>query len=85
VVWISDGLPGSTHDPTAARTHGLVRSAARADVELLADKGYQGAGGAVTSPHKGPNPTDAQNAHNRMINSVRVPDEPANGRRGTPR
>jgi hypothetical protein len=54
LVWISDGLPGSTHDLTAARIHHIIRSAARAAVELLADKAYQGAGGTVTSPHKGP-------------------------------
>jgi hypothetical protein len=75
LVWISDGLPGSTHDLTAARIHGLIRSAAQADVELFADKGYQGAGGTVTSPHKGRKLTKAQQAHNRMVNSVRGPGE----------
>jgi Helix-turn-helix of DDE superfamily endonuclease/Transposase DDE domain len=48
LVWIYDGLPGSTHDLTAARTRGTLRSAAQAEVELLADKGYQDAGGTVT-------------------------------------
>ena len=38
LVWISDGLPGATHDLTAARTHDLIRCAAHADVELLADR-----------------------------------------------
>jgi hypothetical protein len=75
LVWISDGLPGSTHDLTAARIHGLIRSAAQADVELFADKGYQGAGGTVTSPHKDRKLTKAQQAHNRMVNSVRGPGE----------
>lgn len=75
LVWISDGLPGSTHDLTAARTHGLITAAAMADVELLADKGYQGAAGTVTSPHKGRKLTTVQKAHNRMVNSVRGPGE----------
>ncbi|BCB83517.1 transposase family protein [Phytohabitans suffuscus] len=75
LVWISDGLPGSTHDLTAARTHDIIRSAARADVELLADKGFQGAGGTVTSPHKGRKLTKDQKTHNRMVNSVRGPGE----------
>jgi hypothetical protein len=75
LVWISDGLPGSTHDLTAARIHHIIRSAARAAVELLADKAYQGAGGTVTSPHKGRKLTKAQKAHNRMVNSVRGPGE----------
>jgi hypothetical protein len=47
----------------------------REAVDLLADKGYQGAGGTVTSPHKGRNLTKAQKAHNRMVNSVRGPGE----------
>jgi hypothetical protein len=38
LVWISDGMPGSTHDLTAARTHGIIPSATRAEVLLLADK-----------------------------------------------
>lgn len=75
LVWISDGLPGSTHDLSAARVHDLIRSAAHADVQLLADKGYQGAGGTVVSPHKGRKLTRTQKAHNRMVNSVRGPGE----------
>ncbi|MDQ7909470.1 transposase family protein [Phytohabitans sp. ZYX-F-186] len=42
LVWISGGLPGSTRDLTAARTHDVITTARWADVELLADKGYQG-------------------------------------------
>jgi DDE superfamily endonuclease/Helix-turn-helix of DDE superfamily endonuclease len=75
LVWISDGLPGSTHDLTAARTHGVIDAAERAQVELLGDKGYQGAGGSVTTPHKGRRLTGEQKAHNRMVNSVRGPGE----------
>jgi hypothetical protein len=75
LVWISEGLPGSTHDLTAARTHGVIAAATRADVELFADKGSQGAGGTVTTPHKGRKLTKAQKAHNRMVNSVRGPGE----------
>jgi len=75
LVWISDGLPGSTHDLTAARTHDIIASATRAEVELLGDKGYQGAGGTVTTPHKGRKLTRTQRAHNRMVHSVRGPGE----------
>lgn len=75
LVWISDGLPGSTHDLTAARTHDIIAAAARAQVELLADKGYQGAGGTVTGPHKGRKLTREQEAHNRMVHSLRAPGE----------
>jgi DDE superfamily endonuclease/Helix-turn-helix of DDE superfamily endonuclease len=75
LAWISDGLPGSTHDLTAARIHGIIAAADRAHVELLGDKGYQGAGGTVTTPHKGRKLTREQKSHNRMVNSVRGPGE----------
>ena len=75
LVWISLGLPGSTHDLTAARIHRIITAADRAGVQLLADKGYQGAGGTVTTPYKGRRLTKAQKAHNRMVNSVRGPGE----------
>lgn len=75
LVWISDGLPGSTHDLTAARVHDIITSATHADVELLADKGYQGAGGTVGTPNKGRHLTKTQKAHNRMVNTVRGPGE----------
>lgn len=75
LVWISVGLPGSTHDLTAARVHRIITAAERAGVELLADKGYQGAGGTVTTPYKGRQLTKVQKEHNRMVNSLRGPGE----------
>jgi hypothetical protein len=75
LVWISDGLPGSTHDLTAARIHGVLDAADRADVELLVDKGYQDAGGTTCGPYKGRKLTKAQKTHSRMVNSVRAPGE----------
>jgi hypothetical protein len=67
----------AAHAPslTAARIHSIIARAAKADVDLLADKGYQGAGGTVTVPSKGRKPTREQKAHNRMVNSVRGPGE----------
>jgi hypothetical protein len=41
----------------------------------MADKGYQDAGGMVTTPYKGRKLTREQKAHNRMVNSVRGPGE----------
>ncbi len=75
LVWISDGLPGSTHDLTAARIHDIIATTARADVEVSADKGYQGAGGTMVTPHKGRKLSKVQRAHNRMVNSIRGPGE----------
>jgi hypothetical protein len=35
-LWVADGLPGSTHDLSAARAHGIV-DATEHDVHTLAD------------------------------------------------
>jgi hypothetical protein len=52
LVWASAALPGSTHDLTAARTHGIIDALTSANVMTFADKGYQGARGCVHSPFK---------------------------------
>lgn len=54
-IWISDPLPGSTHDITAAREHVLtvIRPYLKA-MPLLADCGYEGAGIGVHVPVKRP-------------------------------
>ena len=54
-LWVSDVLPGSTHDLTAARD--LVLPQARPylkDLPFLADSGYEGAGRGVHVPVKKP-------------------------------
>jgi DDE superfamily endonuclease len=54
-LWISDVLPGSTHDVTAARE--LVLPQARPylkDLPFLADSGYEGAGAGVHVPVRKP-------------------------------
>jgi hypothetical protein len=54
-IWISDPLPGSTHDITAAREQVLatIRPYLK-DMPLLADSGYEGAGIGVHVPVKQP-------------------------------
>ncbi|WP_374251210.1 transposase family protein [Micromonospora sp. R77] len=52
LVWASPALPGSVHDLTAARTHGIIEALSRADVMTFADKGCQGARGSVRTPFK---------------------------------
>ena len=52
LVWASAALPGSTHDLTAARTHGIIDALTSACVMTFADKGYQGARGSVRTPFK---------------------------------
>jgi hypothetical protein len=54
-LWVSDVLPGSTHDLTAARE--LVLPEARPylrDLPFLADSGYEGAGAGVLVPVRKP-------------------------------
>jgi hypothetical protein len=52
LVWASAALPGSAHDLTAARTHGIVEALTSANVMTFADKAYQGARGSVRTPFK---------------------------------
>ncbi|MFE3775843.1 transposase family protein, partial [Streptomyces sp. NPDC059122] len=49
----SPALPGSTHDLTAARRHGIIEALADAGLKCWADKAYQGAGGPVRVPFRG--------------------------------
>ena len=78
LIWISDGLPGSTHDLSAARTHGVFAVAARAELYLYADKGYIGGEGAtLLTPYKGRNLPDSAREANRCHTAIR-----AHGERG---
>jgi hypothetical protein len=52
LTWISAGLPGSAHDLTAAREHGIIDALSAAEVMTFADRGYQGASGSVRTPFK---------------------------------
>jgi DDE superfamily endonuclease len=50
-LWVSDVLPGSTHDLTAAREHVLPQGRPYLnELPLLADSGYQRAGAGVQVP-----------------------------------
>jgi DDE superfamily endonuclease/Helix-turn-helix of DDE superfamily endonuclease len=69
LVWISDGLPGSVYDLTAARQHGILHLAFHSGLILLADRGYIGAGQDVLVPYRSyqralaPSYKDANQAH----------------------
>jgi transposase len=52
VLWASPALPGSTHDLTAARQHGVVAALVDADAWAYADLAYQGAGPNITVPFR---------------------------------
>ncbi|MGI8332718.1 transposase family protein [Actinomadura scrupuli] len=54
LIWASPALPGSTHDLTAARTHGIVAALTGRAIACFADKGYLGVGGAIGTPYRKP-------------------------------
>jgi hypothetical protein len=53
LLWASPALPGSTHDLTAARQHGIIEALADAGLRCWGDKAYQGAGDLVRVPFRG--------------------------------
>jgi hypothetical protein len=78
-LWVSDVLPGSTHDLTAARE--LVLPEARPylkDLPVLADSGYEGAGAGVLVPVRKParGELDADTkTRNALLRSLRCQGE----------
>ncbi|GAA3048362.1 transposase family protein [Streptomyces glomeratus] len=53
LLWASPARPGAVHDVRAAREHGIIAALTEAGITCWADKGYQGAGGAVRVPYRG--------------------------------
>jgi DDE superfamily endonuclease len=78
-LWVSDVLPGSTHDLTAARE--LVLPQARPylkDMPILADSGYEGAGADVLTPVKKPRAGELDidtKTRNALLRSLRYQGE----------
>ncbi|MFB6507236.1 transposase family protein [Streptomyces sp. NPDC002466] len=77
LLWASPALPGSTHDLTAARTHGIVDAVAAADLKCWADKAYQGAGRPVRVPFRGRLLKRWQRRHNSSHAKIRCLGEQA--------
>ena len=80
-AYVGDARCGSTHDLTAAREDQIVQAAADAGIEVLADSGYQGAGGTVRTPVKRPKGL-GHNAHEKRANQAH-PAERAPGEHGS--
>ena len=78
-LWVSDVLPGSTHDLTAARE--LVLPEARPylnDLPILADSGYEGAGAGVHVPVRKPARSELDTdtkTRNALLRSLRYQGE----------
>ncbi|MEV0609445.1 transposase family protein [Polymorphospora rubra] len=81
LIWASPALPGSVHDLTAARTHGIIDALSNANAMTFADKGYQGAHGSVRTPFKRrrfrPKLSRRQKAVNRAHAKIRARGERA--------
>jgi hypothetical protein len=78
LLWLSPALPGGTHDVKAAREHGILENCAALNPEVLADKGYQGAGGTVITPIKRRPDTELTDKHkksNKVHAALRAPVE----------
>lgn len=71
LIWATDALPGSVHDLTAARTHGIPDALAVDDIKCWADKAYQGAGPAIHVPFRGKNPPGWRRRHKRGHTKIR--------------
>jgi transposase len=78
LLWLSPALPGGTHDVKAAAEHGITETCAGLGLEVLADKGYTGAGGTVITPLKRRPNTELPSKHrksNKVHAALRAPVE----------
>lgn len=71
LIWASPALPGSTHDLTAVRRHGLIAALTSAAIATFADKGYLGAGGAAGTPYRGRGLVGYRKTFNRHHATIR--------------
>ncbi|MFF9757707.1 transposase family protein [Streptomyces sp. NPDC014344] len=77
LLWALPALPGSTHDLTAARQHGIIEALADAELKCWADKAYQGAGGPVRVPFRGRRLKRWKRRHNTTHAKIRCLGERA--------
>ncbi|WP_395110686.1 transposase family protein, partial [Actinomadura sp. SCN-SB] len=78
LIWPSPALPGSVHDLTAARKHGIIDHLTFWAIVGYADKEYIGAGGAISTPYKRKkrcNPGKRKKLFNRYHAKVRAVGE----------
>ncbi|WP_371640250.1 transposase family protein [Streptomyces virginiae] len=77
LLWASPALPGSTHDLTAARQHGIIETLTAEGLKCWADKVYQGAGGPVRVPFRGRRLKRWKRRHNSSHAKIRCLGEQA--------
>ncbi|AGZ45508.1 IS5/IS1182 family transposase [Actinoplanes friuliensis] len=82
LIWASPGLPGRTHDLTAARTHGLIDALTTAGVITFADRAYQSVQRPFITPYKKHKGRKVFTAWNKKFNrdhaAIRANGERAN-------
>ncbi|MEU0038432.1 transposase family protein [Streptomyces sp. NPDC006333] len=77
LLWASAALPGSTHDLSAARHHGIIDALTSAELKCWADKAYQGAGGPIRVPFRGRRLKRWKRRHNTTHAKIRCVGEQA--------
>ncbi|MFE3527065.1 transposase family protein [Streptomyces sp. NPDC059161] len=77
LLWVSPALPGSVHDLTAARQHGIIDALADAGLKCWADKAYQGAGRHIRVPFRGRRLKRWKRRHNTTHAKIRCLGEQA--------
>ena len=77
LLWASPALPGSTHDLTAARAHGIIEALEEAGLKCWADKACQGAGRFVRVPFRGRRLKRWKRRHNTTHAKIRCVGEQA--------
>ncbi|MFB7224454.1 transposase family protein [Streptomyces sp. NPDC056227] len=77
LLWASPAPPGSPHDLTAARQHGIIEALTESGLKRWADKAYQGAGGPVRVPFRGGRLKRWKRRHNSSHVKIRCPGEQA--------
>lgn len=63
--------PGSIHDLTGARTHGVIEALTEAELKCWVGKAYQGAGGLVRVPFRGRRLKGWKRLHNSSHAKIR--------------
>ncbi len=77
LLWASAALPGSPHDLTAARHHGIIDALTTAEPKCWADKAYQGVGGPIRVPFRGRRLKRWKRRHNTTHAKIRCVGEQA--------
>lgn len=77
LLWASPALPGSAHDLTAARQHGITEALTEVGLRCWADKACQGAGGSVRAPFRGRRLKRWKRRHNTTHAKIRCLGEQA--------